>query len=104
MLHEGLKLHGPVLRFAPEVFQAELAAWLNFGEPPDDELLWAILRNDLIKAFAYAPRHNYALVHAMLAWLLNFGPQGSFGSADAVTRWAIAGGLHGSPSNGRKVS
>jgi hypothetical protein len=88
-------LRGPVLRFAPEVFQAELSGWLSFGERPDDELLWAILRNDLLHAFAYAPKHNYALVHATLAWLLNFAPPQAYGSAEAVGIWVQKGGLGG---------
>ena len=87
-----LKLRGPALRFAPEEFQAELLAWLNLGDLPDDKLLTAILANDLMQVFALAP-HNWALVHATITWMLNFAPPGSYGSAQAVTAWHGCGGL-----------
>lgn len=84
-------LREAAFRFAPELFQAGLAAWLISGEPPDDELLCAILKNDLGRAFAFLGHDGeWRLVHACLVWLYNFAPHGSYGSAQAFDDWRHA--------------
>jgi hypothetical protein len=84
------------LKLAPEPFQAELAAWIEWAEPPDDELLLAVLKNDLHGVFAFVPSSGSgtpSLVRATLTWLVNFAPPGSYGSAQAVWAWSARGGL-----------
>jgi hypothetical protein len=93
-----LKVHGAPLRFAPEVFAAELSEWINLGEAPDNDLLAAILRNDLHGAIALTADYaSWRLIRETLIWLVNFAPIECFGSVDNVRIWMDRGGAEGRP-------
>ena len=77
-----LTVRGAPLRLAPEIFAAELASWVNFGRPPKDALLLAILKNDLTLTVALAGS-NWPLIRGTLTWLYNFAPVHCFGSREA---------------------
>jgi hypothetical protein len=97
-----LKIRGAPLKFAPEVFAAELGEWINFREPPDDDVLAAILKNDLARVIALTAGPNtWMLVQATLRWLWNFAPPGSYGSAEAFKTWRDSGGAEPHPHRRR---
>lgn len=81
-----LKVRGAPVEFAPEIFAAELANWIERGKLPRDALLAAILRNDLAHTIAITGS-NWPLVHATQVWLWNFAPPDCFGSGWAVWSW-----------------
>src|SRR5262245_64677075 len=88
IMNPQLKKRGLPLQLAPEAFQAELSGWLSFGILPDDELLVAILRNDLQGAIALtAGTASWRLVRATLIWLWNYAPANAWGSAERVHVW-----------------
>lgn len=90
-----LKVRAPSLHFAPEGFQADLSAWINFGALPDyNDLLIAILRNDLAAIVGLSGSAGFwPTVHATQVWLWNFAPPKSYGSVEAVEKWARRGGF-----------
>jgi hypothetical protein len=73
--------HRSSLKLAPEPFAADLCGWVEAGLLPDDELLIAILANDLHKTTVYAG-NSLTQVRATLHWLVNFAPPTCFGSKD----------------------
>jgi hypothetical protein len=76
------------LQFAPEVYQAELAAWVNAGIMPDDELLQSILCNDLSAAVGTSSTNaHWGLIRATVIWLWNFAPDKCWGSLAATYAW-----------------
>jgi hypothetical protein len=90
-----LKVRGVPLHFAPKGYQADLDAWIKFGALPDDNaLLTAILYNDLAAVVGLSGSAAFwPKVHATQIWLWNFAPPKSYGSAEAVQKWARRGGL-----------
>ena len=89
-----LKVRGVPLHFAPEGFQADLDAWISSGALPDDNLLIAILRNDLAAIVGLSKSAaTWPMVHDTQVWLWNFAPPQSYGSAEAVAKWQRRGGL-----------
>jgi hypothetical protein len=90
-----LKTRGHPAQFAPDVFAIELTDWIQYGVAPDNELLHAILRNDLAGTIALTSHSSWHLVHATLVWLWNFAPPGSFGSRHLIHCWEQAGGREG---------
>lgn len=79
-------------KFAPEAFATELIAWVRFGEAPDNDLLHAILRNDLQAVIGLTGNdQSWAAVRATMIWLWNFAPKECWGSEDAVRAWRDLG-------------
>jgi hypothetical protein len=85
--------HIGALKLAPMAFASELARWLSAGRSPDNDMLAAILRNDLAAVVALSPQTAFDLPRATLHWLWNFAPHESFGSARAFDAWQQRGGL-----------
>ena len=90
-----LKPRDSSAQFAPDLFAVELVDWIEHGSVPGNELLLAILRNDLAGTIALTSHSSWHLVHATLVWLWNFAPPGSFGSRHLVHCWEHAGGREG---------
>jgi len=90
-------LRNAVIRLAPEAFHTELNAWVNFGFMPEDDLLVAILENDLGGVLAHAARDRgmWNLVCATQNWLWMYAPARSYGSDLMVEHWKRTGGLDG---------
>jgi hypothetical protein len=80
-----LKVQGAPIEHAPQRFAAQLEDWTESGIAPDDELLRAIIDNDLGHTWALKP--SWKLVHETLVWLLNWAPKQSYGSRYHTTRW-----------------
>lgn len=78
--------------FAPREFIDELAAWVEFGELPDNEILNAIIKNDLHAVIAF--QGSWQLARETLRALPKIEPK-CFGSAEAVRAWARQGGMDG---------
>jgi hypothetical protein len=83
---------------APPTFIAELNRWLSSGVWPRDQLLQAILQNDLAHAVAIAgPANEWQLVHLAMVWLWNHAPVGSYGSPERCRAWQDAVLHHAEP-------
>ena len=79
--------HVGALKLAPMVFIPELAGWLTAGREPDNDMLTAILRNDLAAVVALSPGATFDLPRATLRWLWNYAPPRSFGSPALFEQW-----------------
>ena len=91
-----VKLKAPPLHFAPEGVQADLDTWISSGVLPDDnDLLIAILRNDLaaVVGLSGSSASFWPKVRAVKIWLWNFAPPKSYGSVEKVEAWVRRGGL-----------
>jgi hypothetical protein len=86
-MYSQLKKVGVPIQFAPRVFAGQLDDWLESGIPPRNELLQAILENDLGHAIALTGSANWPLVHDTLIWLWNFAPPQCHGSQYHTKRW-----------------
>ena len=77
-------------RIAPDDFQRELSDWIEHRTRPGDDLLWAILQNDLGTVVAYAASEGGAFLtaRAILMWLWQNAPKGCYGSPDACLTWS----------------
>jgi hypothetical protein len=77
-------------RLVPDDFQRELRDWVERRIQPADDLLWAILNNDLGTVVSYAASEGGAFLEAraVLMWLWNTAPRGSYGSPDACRAWS----------------
>lgn len=80
-----LKVQGAPIQFAPTVFAAPLEDWTESGIAPDDELLRAIIDNDLGHTVALKP--SWKLVRDTTVWLWNHAPPQCYGSRFHVARW-----------------
>ena len=69
-----LKVYGAPIEHAPSVFRAELAGWVKFVRVPDNELLAAIIRNDLGRVIALTNETSWPLVRDTMRWLWAFAP------------------------------
>ena len=89
-----LKVRGAPVEFAPSEFAVELTDWIQYGSLPDNELLTAILRNELGHTVALTGSNAYSwrIVREALRWLWAFAPPACFGSRQAVDRWEASGG------------
>lgn len=87
-----LKLRGAPIQFAPNAFAIQLANWIESGIAPDNELLHAILSNDLGHTVALTGTTSWLLVHDTLVWLWKFAPPHCYGSKAHVMRWEQMGG------------
>lgn len=70
-----LKVYGAAIEHAPSVFRVELAGWVKFGRVPDNELLAAIIRNDLGRVIALSRENTWPLVRDTMRWLWAFHPE-----------------------------
>jgi len=80
-----LKVQGAPIQFAPKRYAAQLEDWTESGIAPDDELLRAIIDNDLGHTVALKP--SWKLVRETLFWLWNHAPPQCYGSKYHVVRW-----------------
>lgn len=76
-------------RIAPEVFQDQLRDWIEHGIEPHDDLLHAILANDLGSVVSHAAEEPscFTLARATLMWLWNGAPARCYGSPGHIEAW-----------------
>jgi hypothetical protein len=92
---ERLKAYGAPLDLAPQFFRAELRAWVNSGRVPDNELLAAIIRNDLGRVIALSRENSWPLVRDTMRWLWAFHPERWTPGTDFTELERLVGHLRG---------
>lgn len=85
-----LKVQGAPIEHAPQRFAAQLEDWTESGILPDDELLRAIIENDLAHTVALKP--SWKLVCDTQVWLWNWAPRQCHGSRYHTMRWEMRQG------------
>jgi hypothetical protein len=76
----------------PRHMHRGLINWLAFGVMPGG-FLQAVLRNDLVQAFARADAENTAAMREWAAFLYDDMPRGAWGSEKTIAEWQRIGGL-----------
>lgn len=86
-----------LFRLAPEFFQIQLKEWIQRGTLPADDLLYAVLNNDLgaVVAYVASDGSTFVQVRAILMWLWNTAPSDAFGSPAKVESWHAHAGEEG---------
>lgn len=76
-------------RRAPDVFRDQLQAWVERGVEPADNLLYAIISNDLGTVFAHAAEDTwvFSATRKTLRWLWEHAPSECYGSRGHVETW-----------------
>lgn len=72
-----------------------LVNYIERGEDPFSDFIYAILTNDLKKAMHSADNLNLPMIHHITAWLYNYAPSACQGSSEKVDKWIEIGGLEG---------
>jgi hypothetical protein len=69
-----------------------LEYYFEHGADPGD-FLSAVLCNDLKEACMYADNYNQQCLFAIVSWLHNVAPNGSWGSIEAYAAWIAHSGF-----------
>lgn len=69
----------------PPALRAGAQLWLEYGVPPGS-FLYAVIKNDLTRAFGFADNTNRALLRDIMSWWNNNAPIASWG--DNTAEWA----------------
>jgi hypothetical protein len=72
----------------PKHTREALEHYLIHGYQPGG-FLTACLTNDLYRAVSVADTANRQMIWAIVRWIMNSAPEGSWGSAEAVTDWIL---------------
>lgn len=66
----------------------DLRRWAELGETPEEKLLQAVIRNDLVAAFGYADRWNAPNLGAFAAFVYNELPSACWRTERNIAAWA----------------
>ncbi len=83
-----------------------LLAYLFYGRPPGD-FLAAVLKNDLVEAFARADGENTRFMRQWAAFLYSHMPAlpvRSWGGSEAYKNWIEIGGLEGLIAKAKEIN
>jgi hypothetical protein len=78
----------------PPHTHAMLVSYIERGQDPLDDFMYAILSNDLKTAVHTADEINLPMIHHIVAWLYNYAPADCQGSEKKVSNWINRKGMN----------